>query len=85
MLEEFVMIMMKLRFGLDNLILFVFFGVFVGYVLILFNIWINFLVQIFELVIKWLFSVKIRKYLFLLFKFKYFKIIFIIDCIEIFI
>lgn len=44
MKEEFVLVMLKLRFGLDNVILFVLFNVFVGYVLILFGIWINFLV-----------------------------------------
>lgn len=44
MKEEFVLVMFKLRFGLDNVILFVLFNVFVGYVLILFGIWINFLV-----------------------------------------
>lgn len=40
MLEEFVMIMMKLRLGLDNLTLSVLFGVSVGHVSILFNTWI---------------------------------------------
>lgn len=85
MLEEFVMIMMKLRLGLDNLTLSVLFGVSVGHVSILFNTWINFLAQILESVIKWPSSAKIRKHLPLSFKLKYPKTTSIIDCPEIFI
>lgn len=85
MLEEFVMIMMKLRLGLDNLTLSVLFGVSVGHVSILFNTWINFLAQILESVIKWPSSAKIRKHLPLSFKLKYPKTTSIIDCTEIFI
>ena len=85
MLEEFVLVMMKLRLGLDNFTLSVLFGTSVGHVSGLFNTWINFLAQILESVIKWPSSAKVKKHMPLSFKLKYPNTTSIIDCTEIFI
>ena len=85
MLAEFVLVIMKLRLGLDNFTLSVLFGTSVGHVPGLFNTWINFLEQILESVIKWPSSANVKKYMPLSFKLKYPNTTSIIDCIEIFI
>lgn len=85
MKEEFVIVMLKLRLGLDNSTLAVLFGVSVGHVSTLFSTWINFLAQILDSVVKWPASEKVRKHMPLSFKLKYPKTTSIIDCTEVFI
>ncbi|XP_052681795.1 uncharacterized protein LOC128162588 [Crassostrea angulata] len=85
MKEEFVLVMLKLRLGLDNATLSVLFNVSVGYVSTLFGTWINFLAQILNPVIKWPSKEKILKHMPLSFKLKYPNTTSIIDCTEVFI
>ena len=85
MIEEFVLVMMKFRLGLDNITLSVLFGVSAGYISSLFSTWMNFLAQLFEPIIKWPSRHKIKKHMPLSFKLKYPNTTSIIDCTEVFI
>ncbi|XP_062591937.1 uncharacterized protein LOC134253431 [Saccostrea cucullata] len=83
--EEFIIIMLKLRLGLDNITLSTLFGVSLSQISNMFTTWINFLYQYLEPVLKWPSKEKIRKHLPLSFKLKYPGTTSIIDCTEIFI
>ncbi|KAK3083676.1 hypothetical protein FSP39_001280 [Pinctada imbricata] len=83
--EEFILIMLKFRLGLDNATLSEIFDVSVGQVSTLFITWMNFLSQILECVIKWPSKEKVRKHMPVCFKLKYPETVAIIDCTEMFV
>lgn len=83
--EEFIIIMLKMRLGIDNITLSYLFGTSISHLSSMFSTWVNFLSQYLNPVIKWTSKNKIKKHLPLSFKLKYPNTASIIDCTEVYV